>query len=217
MSRWFLEDGRNIPVTLIEAGPCVVTGVRRRDHDGYDAVQLGFEDVRPARSTMPIIGHDAAAGSGPLRYHREVRLQELDDSLDPGERLDVSCLEGVSYVDVTGTSKGKGFQGPMKRYRFKGLSASHGVKRAHRSPGSIGGRGVNLGTGPKPKLGLRMAGRMGGDRVTARSLEVVSRDPERNLLVVKGAVPGPNNGMLIIKEAKRLNRRKTRLAKHTGE
>ncbi len=124
--------------------------------------------------------------------------------------MDVSVFEGVGYVDVTGTSKGKGFAGVMKRHRFKGLCASHGTERKHRSAGSIGGHATDLGTGPKVKKGKRMAGRMGGGRVTIRSLDVVSIDPQRHLMMVKGPVPGPNRGLVFIRDAKRLYRSKPR-------
>lgn len=211
MSRYFLEDGTNIPVTVVEAGPCVVTQVKTEDTDGYNAVQIGFEDVRPGRATMPIIGHDAKAGTAPKRFHREVRLEE-ETELEPGQSLDVSVFEEVMFVDVVGTSKGKGFQGGMKRHNFKGLEASHGVKRRHRSPGSINGHATNLGTGPKLKKGKRMAGQMGNKQITCRSLPVINIDSERNLLLVKGAIPGPNNGMVLIREAKRLNRKKQNAA-----
>ncbi len=211
MSRYFLEDGTNIPVTVVEAGPCVVTQVKTEETDGYHAVQIGFEDVRPGRATMPIIGHDAKAGTAPKRFHREVRLEE-ETELEAGQKLDVSCFEDVMFVDVVGTSKGKGFQGGMKRHNFKGLEASHGVKRRHRSPGSINGHATNLGTGPKLKKGKRMAGQMGNKQITCRSLPVINIDNERNLLLVKGAIPGPNNGMVLIREAKRLNRKKQNAA-----
>jgi len=211
MSRYFLEDGTNIPVTVVEAGPCVVTQVKTEDTDGYNAVQIGYEDVRPGRATMPIIGHDAKAGTAPKRFHREVRLEE-ETELEAGQTLDVSVFEEVMFVDVVGTSKGKGFQGGMKRHNFKGLEASHGVKRRHRSPGSINGHATNLGTGPKLKKGKRMAGQMGNKQITCRSLPVINIDSERNLLLVKGAIPGPNNGMILIREAKRLNRKKQNAA-----
>ena len=211
MSRYFLEDGTNIPVTVVEAGPCVVTQVKTEGTDGYNAVQIGFEDVRPGRATMPIIGHDAKAGTAPKRFHREVRLKE-ETELEAGQTLDVSVFEEVMFVDVVGTSKGKGFQGGMKRHNFKGLEASHGVKRRHRSPGSINGHATNLGTGPKLKKGKRMAGQMGNKQITCRSLPVINIDSERNLLLVKGAIPGPNNGMVLIREAKRLNRKKQNAA-----
>ncbi len=213
MTRYYLEDGTNIPVTVIEAGPCVVTQVMTDDRDGYSGVQIGFEDVRPGRSTMPIIGHDAKAGTAPKRFHREIRLDasEVED-FEVGQSVTVSEFEDVPFVDVTGISKGKGFQGGMKRHNFKGLEASHGVKRRHRSPGSINGHATNLGTGPKPKKGKRMAGHMGDERVTARSLDVVKVDPEKNVLLVKGAVPGANSGMIVIRQARRLNRKKARAA-----
>jgi large subunit ribosomal protein L3 len=210
MTRWFMADGVNIPVTVIQAGPCAVTQIKTTAADGYSAVQLAFEDARPRRSTIPVMGHDAKAGATPKRFHREVRL--ADDAAageyEFGQSVDVSVFEGVKYVDVTGISKGKGFAGVMKRHHFKGLSASHGTERKHRSAGSIGGHATDLGTGPKVKKGKRMAGRMGGVRVTIRSLDVVSIDPQRHLLVVKGAVPGPNRGLVFIRDAKRLYRRK---------
>lgn len=215
MTRYFLEDGRNVPVTVIEGGPCTVTQVKTVESDGYSAVQLGFDDVKPRRSTMPQIGHDAKAGTGPKRYHREFRTNE-DDSFEHGQTVDVSQFDGVKYVDVIGTSKGKGFQGPMKRHNFKGQLASHGVERKHRSSGSIGGHATNLGTGPKPKKGKRMAGHMGSERVTTRSLEVVAVQPDRNLLLVKGAIPGPNGGMVQVRTAVRLNKQKARLAAAAG-
>ncbi|MEM7229884.1 MAG: 50S ribosomal protein L3 [Planctomycetota bacterium] len=215
MTRYYTEDGTNVPVTVIEAGPCVVTQVKTTERDGYSAVQIGFDEVKPRRSTMPIIGHDAKADSGPLRNHREVRVDNDSDAeaFELGQTIDVSAFDGVLYVDVMGTSKGKGFAGPMKRHNFRGLEASHGVKRAHRSPGSINGHATNLGKGPKIKKGKRMAGRMGNERVTVRSLDVIAVQPDRNLLLVKGPVPGPNQGMVMVREAVRLNTRKTRLNK----
>jgi large subunit ribosomal protein L3 len=215
MTRYFTEEGKNVPVTVIEAGPCSVTQVMTTERDGYAAVQLGFGDVKPRRTTMPVIGHDARAGVAPRRWHREMRFEDdaAAGSYEPGQQLDVSVFEDVLFVDVVGTSKGKGFQGGMKRHNFKGQLASHGVERKHRSSGSIGGHSANLGTGPKIKKGKRMAGHMGHERVTVRSLDVIAIDPDRNLLVVKGPVPGPNKGLLVISEAKRLNRQKTRRAK----
>jgi large subunit ribosomal protein L3 len=211
MSRYFLEDGTNIPVTIVEAGPCVVTQVKSEETDGYNAVQVGFEDVRPSRSTMPIIGHDAKASTAPKRFHREVRVDDIDE-VELGQTIDVTTFEDVKFVDVVGISKGKGFQGGMKRHHFKGLEASHGVKRAHRRPGSINGHATNLGTGPKPKKGKKMPGHMGNKQITCRSLPVINIQSDRNLLLVKGAIPGPNSGMVLIREAKRLNRKKTTAA-----
>ena len=208
MSRYFLEDGTNIPVTIVQAGPCVVTQIKSEETDGYNAVQIGYEDIKPSRATMPIIGHDAKAGTAPKRFHGECSIDNLED-VELGQILDVSIFEDVTFVDIIGTSKGKGFQGGMKRHHFKGLEASHGVKRAHRRPGSINGHATNLGTGPKPKKGKRMPGHMGNKRITCRSIEVINIDSDKNILVVKGAIPGANQGMVIIQQAKRLNRKKT--------
>ncbi len=218
MTRYFLDDGRNVPVTVIEAGPCAVTQVKTSGSDGYSAVQLAFGDVLPRRSTMPLIGHDAKAGVTPKRWHRELRL-ENDDAANEyqlGQTIDVSAFEGVMFVDVVGTSKGKGTQGVMKRHNFAGMEASHGVERKHRSAGSLAGHATNRGTGPKPKKGKRMAGRMGAERVTVRSLDVIAIDPERNLLLVKGPVPGPKGGFLFIREAIRLSRSKARRLAEAG-
>lgn len=206
MTRYFMEDGKNIPVTVIQAGPCVVTQVKTTESDGYAAVQIGFEDVKPRRSSMPLIAHDAKANTAPKRVHREFRCENDDEvaGYELGQEVTVDCFTDYLYLDVTGQSKGKGFQGVMKRHNFRGMEASHGVERKHRSAGSIGGGGINLGTGPKLKKGKRMAGQMGNERVTVRSLEVVSIDSERNLLLLKGPVPGPNSGFLFIKTPSRL-------------
>ena len=214
MTRWFMEDGTNVPVTVIQAGPCAVTQVKRGDTDGYSAVQIGFEEVKPRRTTMQLIGHDAKAGTTPRRSHRELRLPDdkSADEFELGQQLDVSTFEDVKYVDVIGTGKGKGFAGVMKRHNFRGLCASHGTERKHRSPGSIGGHATDLGTGPKVKKGKRMAGQMGAKRVTVRSLDIIAIDSQRNLLMLKGPVPGPNHGILFIRDSKRLNRSKTRKA-----
>lgn len=213
MTRWFMEDGTNIPVTVIEAGPCVVTQVKTTATDGYAAVQLAFDDAKPRTSTQPVIGHDAKAGSGPKRVHRELRLENDKDAegFTLGQAVTVSALDGIKFVDVTGRSKGKGFQGTMVRWNFKGMCASHGTERKHRSPGSIGGGGTDRGCGPKLKKGKKMSGHMGDERVTIRSLDVVSIDAEKNLLVVKGAVPGASDGYLFIKTPTRLYKRKARI------
>jgi large subunit ribosomal protein L3 len=210
MSRWFMEDGINVPVTVLELGPCTVTQVKTVETDGYEAVQLGHGEIKPRRSTMPMIGHDHRAGTGPLGTHREIRGET---KAELGDNIDVSVFEGIMFVDVLATSKGKGFQGGMKRHNFKGLEASHGVKRRHRSPGSINGHATNLGTGPKIKKGKRMAGHMGHVAVTSRSMPVVSIDADRNLIMVKGTVPGPVGGSVMVREAVRLNKQKARVAK----
>lgn len=219
MTRYFTADGNNVPVTVIQAGPCAVTQVKTAESDGYSAVQLAYEDVRPRNSTMQVIGHDAKAGAAPKRIHRELRLDDdkAAGEFQLGQTVDVSTFESVKYVDVVGISKGKGFQGVMKRHNFGGMEASHGVERKHRSAGSIAGHATNRGWGPKPKKGKRMAGHMGDERVTARNLDVIAIDPQRNLLLVKGPVPGANKAVLFIRESKRLNRRKARLAAEAGK
>ncbi|MGI9013858.1 MAG: 50S ribosomal protein L3 [Phycisphaerales bacterium] len=218
MTRYFTEDGLNLPVTVIEAGPCAVTQVKTSASDGYSAVQIAFEDIKPRRSTMQQIAHDHKAGVSPKRFHREIRLADDKEaeSFEMGQVLNVSTFEGIAYVDVSGTSKGKGFAGVMKRHNFAGLEASHGTERKHRSAGSIGGHATNRGTGPKPKKGKRMAGQMGSARVTVRSLDIVAIDAEKNLLLVKGPVPGPNRGLVFIREATRLYKPKARKAKEKG-
>mgnify|MGYP006270146451 CR=1 FL=1 len=212
MTRYYDGEGKNIPVTVVQAGPCVVSQIKTGESDGYEAIQIAFDDVRARRSTMPLIGHDAKAGTTPKRFHREVRLKDGEsESYQPGQELTVEVFEGVKFVDVTGTSKGKGFAGVMKRHGFKGQEASHGVERKHRSPGSIGGRSSNLGTG-KLKKGIRMSGHMGHERTTVRSLPLVGIDKQRNLLLIKGPLPGPKQGLLMIREAVRLYRQKAQLA-----
>jgi len=213
MTRVYAEDGRNIPVTIVHAGPCYVSQVKTSEADGYAAVQLAYESIKPRRSTIPLIGHDGNAGLGPMRFHREFRI--ADDELESypvGSEVTVEQFESVKFVDVTGTSKGKGFAGGMKRHGFKGQLASHGVKRKHRSPGSIGGHANNAGGPGGPKKGKRMPGHLGDERVTVRSLDVVGIDKDNHLLLVKGPVPGANDGLLIIKSAGRLFKRKARKA-----
>jgi large subunit ribosomal protein L3 len=213
MTRLFDEEGNNIPVTVIQAGPCFVSQLKTSETDGYEAVQIAFGDIKGRNSTLPVIGHDAKAGLEPKRVHREVRLGEGEAaSYTLGQELTVEVFEGVQFVDVIGTSKGKGFTGVMKRWNFKGQLASHGVERKHRSPGSICGRSSNRGTG-KPKKGIRMSGHLGNARITVRSLPIVGVDKEKGLLMVKGPVPGPNKSLVVIREAVRLYKRKAKLAK----
>ena len=212
MTRLYDDEGQNVPVTVVQAGPCFVSQIKTADTDGYDALQLAFEDIKARRSSFQLIGHDAKAGLAPKRFHREVRLADGEaDGVEAGQEIGVDTFEGVTFVDVIGTSKGKGFQGGMKRHNFKGKEATHGVERKHRSPGSIGGRSSNLGTG-KPKKGIRMAGQMGNQRVTVRSLKLVGIDKEQNLLLIQGPVPGPKQGLLTIREATRLYKGKAKIA-----
>lgn len=211
MTRVFADGGVNMPVTVLEVGPCVVTQVRTVENDGYAAVQVAFGDMKARNSTIPMIGHDAAAGSEPKRVHREFRVKpEEAAKYTRGQVLTVKDFEGQMFVDVAGTSKGKGFQGSMKRHHFKGMFASHGTERKHRSPGSIGGHCSNRGFGGGLKKGKRMPGHMGAERVTTRAIPVVRVDGERNLLLVKGPVPGPAGGFVEVRTAVRLYRSKAR-------
>jgi len=204
MTRMYDEDGTVVPVTVIQAGPCAVLQVKKvgETPDGYNAVQLGFEDVKPHRSTVPMIGHAAKAGTGPKKFIREIRTSE-PPAATAGEVWTVEKFEeaNVRYVDVIGTTKGRGFAGVMKRHGFGGQPASHGTERKHRSPGSIGGH-ANLGTGRNIKKGKRMAGHMGCVRRTVKNQRLVRVDKERNLLLVQGSVPGPNGGYVIVRQAK---------------
>jgi large subunit ribosomal protein L3 len=188
------DDTRAIPVTVIKAGPCFVTQVKATDTDGYEAVQLAF--ATPKRTTKPMQGHFDKAGVDPSRHRVEVRTDDAA-SYEPGQRISVDIFAPGEKADVVGVSKGKGFAGPMKRHGFAGLKASHGTHRVHRAPGSIGA----CATPSRVFKGMRMAGRMGGDRVTVLNLEVVQVDNERNLLLVKGAVPGPDGALVLIRSA----------------
>jgi len=205
MTQVYDEAGRLIPVTVIQAGPCTITQVKTSESDGYNAVQLGFEDAKPSRQTDPEIGHARKAGTSPKRFVSEWRLPAKADSpYKAGDSINVSVFEGIASVDVVGTSKGKGFAGPMKRYGFKGFPASHGTERKHRAPGSISSHAINAGQGGGLKKGKRMGGHMGHVRVTSKNHALVAVDVENNLLVVKGAIPGPAGGYCIVKKAKSL-------------
>jgi large subunit ribosomal protein L3 len=218
MTRVLQPSGESVPVTVLEVGPCVVTQVRTAEKDGYSAVQIGYGEVKPRNSTIPVIGHDHKAGTTPKRLHREFRVEAgKETGFELGKTLSVKDLEGTMYVDVIGTSKGKGFQGVMKRHHFKGMFASHGTERKHRSPGSIGSYGSNRGFGGGLLKGKRMAGHMGDERVTVRSLDVVRIDAERNLLLVKGPVPGANNGFVEVRPAIRLYKSKAKKLAAAGE
>jgi large subunit ribosomal protein L3 len=200
MTRIYDEKGTVVPVTVVEAGPCAVTQVKTSETDGYHAVQLGFGECKAKFSTIPLIGHTAKAGVGPRRHFREIRLKDATDR-KPGDGVNVAAIDGVLFVDVVGTSKGKGTAGVMKRHHFGGQPASHGTERKHRSPGSICSRASNRGHTGKPKKGVRMAGHMGMERVTTRNHPLVKIDPENNLLLIKGALPGPNGTLLFIRKS----------------
>lgn len=204
MTQIFDADGTRVPVTVIQAGPCVVLQVKRGDGaDGYDALQLGFEDVKPHRSTIPEIGHARKAQTSPKRFVREVRLDApTDKAVGDTVTVDIFSEAKVKYVDVIGTSKGKGFQGTMKRHNFGGFPASHGTERKHRAPGSIGGHSTNLGTSGGIRKGKKMAGQMGAVRKTVPCQSLVEVDTENNVLLVAGGVPGPKNGFVIVRKSK---------------
>jgi large subunit ribosomal protein L3 len=197
MTQVFSDKGVRIPVTVIEAGPCRVLQVKTQKSDGYDAIQLGFSDAKEKNTPKPVVGHCDKAGSGPKRFIREIRLSaEAVDKL--GDDVKVDIFNTIKFVDVTGISKGKGFQGVMKRHNFHGLPASHGCSKRHRAPGGFGRQNsINKGV---PK-GKKMAGHMGSERVTIQALAVVRVDTENNILLVKGAVPGPNGGYVMVHKA----------------
>jgi large subunit ribosomal protein L3 len=200
MTRIYDEKGAIVPVTVVQAGPCSVTQVKTTASDGYFAVQLGFGDVKPRHSTFPLMGHCAKAGVAPLRHFREIRLKEAT-TLTAGATVDVDLFNEVKFVDVTGVSKGKGTAGVMKRHHFGGQCASHGTERKHRSPGSLASRATWRGQSGKPKKGVRMAGHMGMDTVTTTNHPLVKIDKENNLLLIKGALPGPNGALLFVRKA----------------
>ena len=204
MTQVFEPGGQRLPVTLVEAGPCVVLQVKSVEGpDGYHAVQLGFGDVKPHRATLPAIGHARKAQTAPKRFVREIRLAEAADKA-VGETVTVGVFEeaGVKFVDVIGITKGRGFAGGMKRWGFGGMPASHGCEQKHRSPGSIAGRGQNRGTSGAIKKGKRMAGHMGSAHRTTPCQALVGVDAEHNLLLIRGAIPGPVGGYVIVRKAK---------------
>jgi large subunit ribosomal protein L3 len=194
MTQIFDDTSRAIPVTAIEAGPCRVAQIRTLERDGYSAIQLAFGEIREAKLNKPRLGHLKKAGLDPQRHLVELRVADASQ-FNVGQELKADVFEAGEFADVIGTSKGKGFAGVMKRHGFHGAPASHGTERKHRTPGSIG-----AGTTPHHVFkGQKMAGRMGHERVTVLNLEVVRVDPERNLILVKGAVPGPNGGLVIVR------------------
>ena len=202
MTQVYDETGALHPVTVVQAGPCAVLQVKTADTDGYNAIQLGFGEVKASRAKRPAIGHCAKAGQGPWHFVREVRQDEPEAELEVGGEVTVELFDDVTWVDVTGTSKGKGYAGGVKRHGFKGQLATHGVKRRHRSPGSIGGHANNAGKSGKIKKGKRMAGHMGVDRVTGRNLRVMGVDKESNLLLIKGTIAGPSGGYVLVRKSK---------------
>jgi large subunit ribosomal protein L3 len=196
MTQVFDENNRLVPVTVVKAGPCVVTQVRTPEVDGYSAVQLGFGEIDPRKVNKPEGGHFTKAGVTPRRHLVELRTEDAGE-YTVGQELTAEVFDGVAKVDVIGTSKGKGTAGVMKRHGFKGLGASHGTQRKHRSPGSIGA----CATPARVFKGTRMAGRMGGKRFTVQNLTVQAIDTENNLLLVKGAVPGPKGSLILVRSA----------------
>jgi len=196
MTQVFDENNRVVPVTVVQAGPNVVTQVRTPDNDGYHAVQLAFGAIDPRKVNKPETGHFAKAGATPRRHLVELRTIDAGE-YTVGQEITASVFDAGAVVDVVGTSKGKGTAGVMKRHGFHGLGASHGTQRKHRSPGSIGG----CATPGRVFKGLRMAGRMGNARVTTQNLTVHRVDEENGLLLIKGAVPGPRGGLLLVKTA----------------
>jgi large subunit ribosomal protein L3 len=196
MTQVFDERRRVVPVTVIKAGPCVVTQVRTPDNDGYSAVQLAFGEIDPRRVPKPLRGHYERAGVPPRRHIVELRTADASE-YTLGQEVTADVFSAGTVVDVVGTSKGKGFAGVMKRHGFHGLGAGHGVERKHRSPGSVGG----CATPGRIFKGVRMAGRMGGERTTTLSLTVHAVDADKNLLLIKGAVPGPTGGLVLVRSA----------------
>jgi large subunit ribosomal protein L3 len=196
MTQVWDADNKLVPVTVVAAGPCVVTQVRTVGADGYDAVQIAYGAIDPRKVNKPASGHFAKAGVTPRRHLVELRTQDAE-GYQPGQELTVQTFEAGQTVDVVGRTKGKGTAGVMKRHGFKGLSASHGTQRKHRSPGSIGA----CATPGRVFKGVRMAGRMGAVRQTTQNLTVHAVDVERGLLLIKGAVPGPRGAVVLVKTA----------------
>ena len=197
MTQIYTADGTVIPVTVIKAGPCLVVQRKTVETDGYEAVQIGLVEDRPAKANQPRGGHFKKAGVAPVRHVVEVALGDGEE-VNPGDEVKASIFAEQDYVDVIATSKGKGFQGVMKRHNFAGGRSSHG-SMFHRAPGSIGSSAYPS----RVFAGMRGTGRMGGERVTVKNLQVVKVDAENNLIYVRGAVPGPKSGYLTIRRAKR--------------
>ncbi len=196
MTQLWDENNKVVPVTVIQAGPCVVTQVRTPEKDGYNAVQLAYGAIKPKNVNKPATGHFAAAGVTPRRHLVELRTADASE-YNLGQEVNADAFEAGQVVDVTGVSKGKGTAGVMKRHGFHGLRASHGVHRKHRSPGSIG----QSSTPSRVFPGMKMAGRMGVEKVTVQNLTIHSVDPERGLILVKGSVPGPKGALVVLRTA----------------
>jgi large subunit ribosomal protein L3 len=201
MTRVYDGQGRQVPVTVIEAGPCQVLQVKTVENDGYTAVQLGFGEKPERLSTKPQIGHAKKSNATPKRFVREYRTDDLS-GYEAGGQVTVASFEGVGLVDVVGVSKGRGFQGVLKRHRFGGQPASHGTERKHRSSGGIGeGAGI---PGRAIRLGKRMSGHMGDVKRTVERVRVIKVDAEANLLVIEGSVPGPSGGYVLVRNARKV-------------
>lgn len=196
MTQVWNADGHLVPLTVVQVGTNVVTQVRTEEVDGYSAIQLGFGEIDSRKVTKPLQGHFEKAGVSPRRHLAEVRTSE-HDSYELGQELDAATFEAGQSVDVSGTTKGKGFAGVMKRHGFAGVSASHGAHRNHRKPGSIGA----CATPGRIFKGLRMAGRMGGNRRTVQNLTIQAVDTEKGLLLISGAIPGPKNGVVLVRSS----------------
>jgi large subunit ribosomal protein L3 len=194
MTQVFDEAGQVVPVTVVQAGPCVVTSVRTPDNDGYSAVQIGYGEINPRKVTKPVAGLFEKAGVTPRRYLAEIRTEAASE-YTLGQEVTASLFEAGQKVDVSGKSKGKGFAGVMKRHGFKGLSSSHGTQRKHRSPGSIGA----CATPGRVFKGVRMSGRMGGVKTTVQGLTVQAVDNDKNLLLIRGAIPGPAGSLVVVR------------------
>lgn len=203
MTQVYDESGNITSVTVIQAGPCKIVQVKTNETDGYNAIQLGYDEVKKSRVKKPAAGHAEKAGTTAKKFVRELRLaNDSEGEYSPGDEISVSAFSTVKYVDIAGTSKGKGFAGVMKRHGFGGFPASHGTERKHRAPGSISSFASDAGHGGNLKKGKKMPGRMGGVRVTTKNHRLISIDEERNLLVVKGAVSGPAGGYVEVYSSK---------------
>jgi large subunit ribosomal protein L3 len=196
MTQVWDENNRVVPVTVVKAGPCVVTQVRTPENDGYSGVQIAFGQIDPRKVTQPMLGHFAKAGVTPRRHLLELRFDDASDYA-LGQELGADTFEAGSNIDVTGVTKGKGFAGTMKRHGFSGVSASHGAHKNHRKPGSIGA----CATPGRVFKGVRMSGRMGGITQTTQNLKVHAVDTEKGLILVKGAIPGPAGSVVLLRSA----------------